>query len=316
MERCDYQGILKIAPWLLKQGQDAVVSPDIDGLLSYAFFSHCQGWRLCGIYRLDALFLAQPVLERLQSNQANDAPVFLDHDINRPEIPSIGHHLLRVSAKLPAGTHSAGASVNPNLLRGITKAQFQRKYPFATIHFAMGLLGTAGALISDFTELGLAVLLHVDSSFRNAFNYQTNALDWIQWMGGEDASSPLAPFCKTLLRANPFRILKILDDLAREFESVGLKPRQQTILEDPTEPEQWAKVSLFFEWVGANLGWEARLPSVDTVKKWRKAGLERRSFKPTAKNFQEQVLKKPPFAYAIISRTQFDGLNCAWLPSK
>jgi hypothetical protein len=178
--------------------------------------------------------------------------VFLDHDINDQRILSIGHHMLHISPNVLPGNHVQSTTVNPNLIRGI--AEFRYKYPFATVHFAMGLLGAAGASVKDFSESGIAVLMHVDSSFRNAFNYQANALEWIRWLGGEDGNSPLAPFCKTLLRANPFRILKILDALAQEFQKIGLKPRQQATFTDPTDENQWNKVERFLRWVEQTLG--------------------------------------------------------------
>jgi hypothetical protein len=103
-----------------------VVSPDFDGLLCALLMNSHIGWQLCGFYDGKALALCHPVNHICEL-------VFLDVEIYRPSVRSIGNHLLQWSSRTPLPNFQR--TINPNLLRGITaykEEEFRRKYPFGT----------------------------------------------------------------------------------------------------------------------------------------------------------------------------------------
>ena len=297
----------------LPENRLMVISNDIDGFVSASFLSACLGWQLVGVYTMNALYLTDGIVDEKPSTQealeealSEKEVTFVDHDINHPNILSIGHHILKWSNATPAGRHILETSINPNLLRGITCKQFERKYPFATIHLLLSGLPHPPINIK---RRFLTLLLHIDSSLKNAFNYQSNALDWLEWLGAHREDSPLYPFCHLLRVYNPVVCLKELDALADDFKRIGVKPKSQAQIENPNKEVNTIKS--VFDYIETLTGWRCEVPTgFDTVIRFR-----RLSCKTSKKNFVEKVLPVKPFSYAIISRTGFGegGINYNFL---
>lgn len=286
-----------------------VISNDLDGFLSASFLSEHLNWGLVGVYTMNSLHMTDGIVEEMPNTQEEledvlkkQKIVFVDHDINHPDILSIGHHILRWSETTPAGRHIPETSINPNLMRGITCKQFERKYPFATIHL---LLAGAPHSHTFVNRRFLTLLLHTDSSLKNAFNYQSNALDWLEWLGAYEESSPLQPFCRMLHAYNPVACLKEMDALAEDFRRIGVKPKSQAQIENPSEETD--SIRRIFDYIESLTGWRCGFTeSFTTVVRFR-----RLSCRTTKKNFLGVVLPAVPFSYAIISRTGFGegGMN-------
>ncbi len=68
--------------------------------------------------------------------------LFLDMDVYNKNIKSIGHHMVCYNKnKLPNNWYNYDNCIQINNLRNFDKTKdFQRKYPFATIHFLFALL--------------------------------------------------------------------------------------------------------------------------------------------------------------------------------
>lgn len=68
--------------------------------------------------------------------------LFLDMDVYNKNIKSIGHHMVCYNKnKLPNNWYNYDNCIQINNLRNFDKTKdFQRKYPFATIHFLLALL--------------------------------------------------------------------------------------------------------------------------------------------------------------------------------
>ncbi len=249
--------------------------------------------------------------------------VFLDHDIYRREIPSVGHHMLQWQKDILLPGHEQ--SLNPNLLRGVTAEEFGRKYPFGTLHL---LLACHSAWHPEWRETKLRlsrdflpVLLNVDSAMQSAFTYLRNAMEWLEWMGGSEQDSPLYPFCRLLLSVSPRRLLEWGIQFDEEMAGLGLgsgspytKRRAQAQRLDPTRPEDWDHLVKLIRWLQSISPWSLTMPEFPTLAKQGELqiqGMSRESVKPTKRRFQE-ILEQEPFSYAIISKGE-NGLNYSLL---
>lgn len=89
--KLDYEKLLSVYPWIVEEGRDCIVSPDSDGLLCGLFMSHYLGWKIRGFYDGKVLLLAKGVMPK-------DC-VFLDMEIYREGVKSIGQHMLQFDKK-------------------------------------------------------------------------------------------------------------------------------------------------------------------------------------------------------------------------
>src|SRR3990167_3054224 len=87
----DYRTLLEQYPWVVERDHNCVLSPDSDGLLCGLFMSHYLGWKIRGFYDGKALLLAE--------NTPLDSCIFLDMEICRPHIRSIGQHMVMYDKK-------------------------------------------------------------------------------------------------------------------------------------------------------------------------------------------------------------------------
>ncbi len=309
-EQCDYDALKNRARWLRQYAAAAVISPDLDGVLS-ALLGQLFGWRVAGFYSLDNLWI-------LEKDKALSTvkPIFVDHDIFRREIPSVGHHMLKWSTSTSIPEHeSAGTqSLNPNLLRGFTlRDNFERKYPFGTIHFLLACYQAWGDL-KDYkpSEAFIPVLLHVDSSLQNAFTYEKNAMDWLDWLGARDnPTAPLHSLCSALTKTSSKRLFQWKIEIGDKIEALGFRRHSQCTTTDPLDPEQWDRFGRLVEWLEGVSGWSGTFPKLpqESVSSVR---LIRKRDKPTKANFRAMIQRKP-FSYALISGGE-GGLNYADLP--
>lgn len=315
-ERIDYAQIRQRFPWLDEEGKMMVSSLDLDGIVSAMLMQSLLGWKLVGFYDAQKLWVVAGV------DPFSGEVIFLDHDIYRDKIPSVGHHMLQWKEDIELPGHKC--SLNPNLLRGITAQEFGRKYPFATLHF---LLACMSAWHPDWRETCLQlprefmpVLLNVDSSMQNAFAYQRNAMEWMDWLGGSEKDSPLYPFCRLLLSASPLRLIKWgieFDDAVKLRVGTGsryTKRRAQAQRLDPTNQKDWERLSNLIDWlVELTPGWSLEVPNFSLLPKSRLRvdELSRKRTEATKGSF-EAMLKQQPFSYAIISKGE-GGLNYSLL---
>src|SRR5436853_3757751 len=82
----NYQHLIKKFPWIVSKNQMTIISPDSDGVLCALFMSHYFNWKTVGFYDGKVMLLKNGV-------NYQDC-VFLDMDIFRKEIKSIGHHMV------------------------------------------------------------------------------------------------------------------------------------------------------------------------------------------------------------------------------
>jgi len=151
-----------------------IIGDDLDSLLSALYLHRRYGWPVLGCYcRYSRLWHVGP-RETFLRQFGRGQLVAVDLDIYHPAVPSIGHHILRLSdadGDLVGHTHS----FNPNNLRGLSiQRGFRRKYPLATIHLLLCLFQEKKLA----PEVELLVWL-ADSAFINAQQYQDNVTEWV-----------------------------------------------------------------------------------------------------------------------------------------
>src|SRR3989338_10871641 len=90
-DQIDYEKIVKNYPWIIKKEQNCILSPDSDGLLCGLFMSAYLNWRIKGFYDGKVMLLDKNV-------SAKDC-VFLDMEVFRKDIRSVGHHMVQFNKK-------------------------------------------------------------------------------------------------------------------------------------------------------------------------------------------------------------------------
>lgn len=170
----DYDEVVRRYPWIVSEECDCVISPDSDGFLCGLLASSLLNWRIVGFYDGKVLVHKQGIHYR--------EFVFLDCEINRPGVRSIGNHLLQYDGSASISNFNFDSCINPNLLRGFHgKGMFQRKYPFGTIHLLLSIL-QHGEKIDRLQPQSIAPLLFADGVGNNLFGYPENCLDWIRYL--------------------------------------------------------------------------------------------------------------------------------------
>lgn len=156
-----------------------VVGTDIDALLSAAYMQTYYDWEVIGFYDFSNVYYDS-------SENPLDA-VWLDLDISRKDVESIGHHILTEGSTVPEAHPS---SLNPNLLRGMNHENFSRKFPTSTLHFLMWLHGYD----KDFLYEQSALCWLADSAWINGqqHRYKDNVQDWVEELPGGPFNSKMS----------------------------------------------------------------------------------------------------------------------------
>ncbi|MBU4284856.1 hypothetical protein KKI21_01385 [Patescibacteria group bacterium] len=183
IEKIDYRKIILDHPWILEKNHDCILSPDADGLLCGLFMSHFLGWKIRGFYDGKVMLLDNNISVR-------DC-IFLDMEIFRKNIRSIGHHMVQFNKnKRPLNWDNFKNCIQPNNLRNYDGYKnFKLKYPLATIHMLIGIIGSK----KKFTipESAICPLLYVDGVFKNLFGYPENCIDWLKYLNAESRENEL-----------------------------------------------------------------------------------------------------------------------------
>lgn len=164
------ENLLARFPWINERKHPMVIGCDLDALLSAAFMHHFRDWTIIGFYDLTTVYAqADRSFTDLRS------AIWIDLDIAQADIRSVGHHVLthRRGETVPA----LASSLNPNLHRGISAAQFNRKYPLATVHWLAWLLDERIPLNSANRR---CLLWLPDSAWIVVQKYRQNVDDWLQ----------------------------------------------------------------------------------------------------------------------------------------
>ena len=83
----NYNEIIESHPWIIETNQKYILSPDSDGLLCGLFMSTYLGWKIKGFYDGKVMLLSK-------DTSVKDC-VFLDMEVFRKDIKSVGHHMVQ-----------------------------------------------------------------------------------------------------------------------------------------------------------------------------------------------------------------------------
>lgn len=221
----DYDQILRKYPWIVEKKKLYIVSPDSDGFLCSLLVSNYLGGKIVGFYDGKIALIKDGI-------RAQDC-IFLDIDINRSEIKSIGHHIVTYNKKINHKNFNYSSCIQPNIIRNFDcKDNFQNKYPFATIHLLLGIFQNAN-LIRDLPEDSIWPLLFTDGVWNNLFGYTENCIDWINYLGVDNKKHIL----NSLFCSNHYSFYKImlgLNDFIRvrdNFNALGYSNSQENYIE-------------------------------------------------------------------------------------
>lgn len=197
------QLIIEKHPWIAKENQKLIISPDSDGFLSSLLLMNYFNAEVVGYYDCKVMLCAENINPR-------DC-IFVDLDIFCRDIKSVGHHMVCFNKdKKPDNWYHYDNCIQLNNLRNFDcKHNFQQKYPFATIHFLLSLLETVKDI--EIAPEAVVPLLFSDGVCNNLFGYPENCLEWFKWMKVDDTSSLLynifykeIPFSTVMEQVNDF----------------------------------------------------------------------------------------------------------------
>ena len=201
----DYIDLIKRNPWVTAKNQHCIISPDSDGFLCGLLVTNFLNWEIAGFYDGKISISKQGV----DFNRC----VFLDIEINRRGVGSIGNHMVEFSHSIVVNNHNFNECIQPNILRGFDgKSDFQRKYPFGTIHLLLSIL-QEGGVINNLPNDAISPLLFVDGVGNNLLGYPENCLDWINYLKINQPKHILNKF----LCENNLSFYQIMQNLKRFF---------------------------------------------------------------------------------------------------
>ena len=109
-DEIDYDRIIKEYPWIVEKDINCILSPDSDGLLCGLLMSNYFNWKVVGFYDGKVLILKKGM-------SVKDC-IFLDMEVFRKDIRSMGHHMLLFNKNnKPLNWNNFKDCLQPNNLR-------------------------------------------------------------------------------------------------------------------------------------------------------------------------------------------------------
>jgi len=141
------------------------------------------GWHIRGYYDGKILLL--------EEGFNKEDCVFLDMELLRPGVRSVGQHMVMYDSRDKSGFwDTLDDCISANNLRHYNfKHNFIAKYPFGTVHLLLSILGQR--ITIPIEKSAVCPLLYTDGTFKNQFNYPENCLSWLEFLGADDAHNPL-----------------------------------------------------------------------------------------------------------------------------
>lgn len=211
MEKINYEKIIEKHPWIVEKNKKCILSPDIDGLLCGLLMSHYLNWEIVGFYDGKVLIIKTGL-------QTKDC-IFLDMEILRKGIRSVGHHMnVHIINKPPANYHKImNSCINPNHIRGFDRiANFSSKYPLGTVHLLMYILENKYPGVIKIKKGGLASLFFADGVWKILFKYTRNVMGWFTYLH----SGKEADWWVKLRKLSVIELIEEINSLLSEFKKI------------------------------------------------------------------------------------------------
>lgn len=208
-DRLDYDALISKFPWIVESGHECILSPDSDGLLCGLLMTKYMDWNVVGFYD-DKVALINK--ESLTKN-----PIFLDGEIFRHGIRSMGHHMVLLNKnRKPEGFDQGFANcIQPNLLRGYDKNLFRLKYPLATIHMLVSILAYHKLNLIKIPVEAVPALFFTDGLFQVLFTYPENVLNWLRYLRIDEPWNPL----KDIFENEKYSVFTLMKEMHAFFRA-------------------------------------------------------------------------------------------------
>ncbi len=212
--RIDYDELLKKYPWIVEKNRFCVLSPDSDGLLCGLFMAKYLNWKVVGFYD-DKVCL-------INKEYVSQDIVFLDGEIFRKEIKSMGHHMVMYNKNyIPSQWHNFDSCIQPNIIRNYDGAHdFRLKYPLATIHMLASIVSYKYREIK-IPESAIPPLLFTDGVFMILFSYPENVLNWLHFLRIDEDWNPMKQIFEND-SYSVFELMKEMNDFFRLRDSISV----------------------------------------------------------------------------------------------
>lgn len=213
-DQLDYDKLLNKYDWILQPNQTCVLSPDSDGFLCGLFMSHFLNWKVVGFYDGKISVINKENL---------DSPIFLDIEIFRHDIRSMGHHMLLVNKRhKPNNWSNFDNCIQPNNIRNYDgKSNFRLKYPLATIHFLICIISYKYKNIK-INDSAIPPLFFTDGVFNILFSYPENVLNWLNYLRINEDWNPLKPIFENE-KFTVFKLMQEMDSFFRKRDNISIK---------------------------------------------------------------------------------------------
>jgi len=185
----------KLFPWLNQDHnkiKGMIISPDTDGFICALFLNNFFHWKTIGFY--DGKILT--IINNADFKNQKENFVFIDVEILRPKIKSIGHHILIYDNENlhPLIKTTEKSCIQPNSWRGMdVKNRFATKYPFGTFHLVLSVLyglDPKNPIFNFDLKRSIVPSIYLDGVFKNLFNYPENCLDWLKYLSDGNSNHP------------------------------------------------------------------------------------------------------------------------------
>ncbi len=219
-DKIDYDELLELHPWITEKEHTCILSPDSDGLLCGLFMSHFKNWKIIGFY--------DDKVSVVNSKYLDTNPIFLDGEIFRRGIRSMGHHMLQYHKKHKSEFFDENFKncIQPNLMRNYDgHTDFRLKYPLANIHMLVCIVAyeahKKGCPINIPTS-AIPALFFTDGVFQVLFSYPENVLNWFEYLRINECWNPLKNIFEND-KYTVFSLMKEMDAFFRERDQITEK---------------------------------------------------------------------------------------------
>lgn len=302
--KIDYDVFPKNYPWLFEKNLNCIISPDIDGILCALLTSHYLKWKVVGYYDGKNLLI--------EKDKDVYSCVFLDMEIFRKNIKSVGQHMLLYNKKsIPGNWDNFTNCINPNLIRNYDAYNdFSKKYPFGTIHLLMSIYHSNNIKIEILKD-AITILLYVDGTFKNLLNYPENCIDWLDFLNAKDKNHPLSELLNIFAFQKIASIMHTLKDMFQKFKEINdnKKGGDKIILNnysnDSFEEKYQYKLQELIKFVSNLTGWSINnnpLVFNNLIIHSFEKGIEE---KLNNKNF-ENIIHHNPISFAITATKRIE----------